>query len=260
MFLCKQNKGWFNVKFGRVLFEEKECNAVFEGEKALVNGRKIKLSELEFLPPCIPQKIVCLGKNYSEHAQELKNYKMIADSPDKPTIFLKPPSAMIGNKQPILWPEDKDVERVDYEGEMAVVIKEKAKNVRVEDASKIIAGYTCFNDVTARNVQKADVQWTRAKSYDSFAPIGPWIADASEFNPLNARITSRVNGETKQDSNTNKMTYNAFEITAWVSRIMTLYPGDVIVTGTPEGVGPLKRGDEVEVEIEGIGILKNKLK
>ncbi|MBI5159643.1 fumarylacetoacetate hydrolase family protein [Candidatus Micrarchaeota archaeon] len=247
------------MKFGRVLLEGREKNAFFEGDKAIVDGRKIAPGKFSFLPPCIPQKIVCLGKNYSEHARELKSYKMIADSPDKPTIFLKPPSAMVGSRQPIVWPEDKDVERVDYEGEMAVVIREKAKNVSVEDAHKYVAGYTCFNDVTARNVQKADVQWTRAKSYDSFAPIGPWITDASEFNPLDARVTSMVNGETKQDSNTSKMTFNAFEIVAWVSRIMTLFPGDVIATGTPEGVGPLKRGDEVEVEIEGIGILKNKL-
>ncbi len=247
------------VKFGRVLFEGKECNAVFDGEKALVDGRKVGLEGLTFLPPCLPQKIICLGKNYSEHARELKEYKMIVDSPDKPVIFLKPPSAMLGNGQPIIWPEDKDVTRVDYEAELAVVIGRKAKGVRASDASDIIAGYTCFNDVTARNVQKVDVQWTRAKSYDTFAPIGPWIVDGKEFDATDARIVCRVNGETRQDSNISKMIFNVFEIVEWVSRVMTLMPGDVIATGTPEGVGELKKGDEVEVEIEGIGVLKNKV-
>jgi 2-keto-4-pentenoate hydratase/2-oxohepta-3-ene-1,7-dioic acid hydratase in catechol pathway len=172
--------------------------------------------------------------------------------PEDPIIFIKPPSAAIGPGGEIIYPSSS--KHVDYEGELAVVIGKRAKNISSSFASDYILGYTCFNDVTARDLQQKDGQWTRAKSFDTFAPLGPWIAD---IDPSELDIRTRVNGIFKQDSNTSDLIFSVPRLVEFISQIMTLEPGDVIATGTPPGVGPLKSGDVVEIEIEGIGVLRN---
>ncbi|MET1124483.1 MAG: fumarylacetoacetate hydrolase family protein [Archaeoglobaceae archaeon] len=227
------------------------CGRIYEGsfeidgEVLVYDGEEILLEFVKFLPPVMPSKIVAVGLNYVDHAAELN-----MPIPDEPIIFLKPPSAVIGDGDPILLP---DVGRVDYEGELAVVIKKKCRDVR--DTEDVILGYTCFNDVTAREIQAKDVQWTRAKSFDTFAPIGPYVA---EIDPKGLEIVTRLNGKVVQKSTTANMIFDVYELVSFVSKVMTLYPGDVIATGTPAGVGQLKPGDMVEVEIEKIGVLRNR--
>lgn len=195
-----------------------------------------------------PTKIIAVGLNYLDHAKELN-----MDIPDYPLIFMKPSTSVIGHGDAIILPPQ--TKELHYEGELAVIIKEKTKNVAKHEASRFIAGYTCANDVTARDLQRIDGQWTRAKSFDTFCPLGPRIV--SEIDPKNLRIETRVNGVTKQRSNTKNMIFDVFELVSFISEIMTLLPGDAIITGTPPGVGEIKVGDTVEVEIEGIGVLKN---
>jgi 2-keto-4-pentenoate hydratase/2-oxohepta-3-ene-1,7-dioic acid hydratase in catechol pathway len=197
-----------------------------------------------------PTKIIAIGLNYYDHAQEL-NMKI----PGYPLPFLKPPTAVIGNGETIIYPPQ--TQELHYEGELGVVIGKKAKNISVNDAKHYVAGYTCANDVTARDLQRLDGQWTRSKSFDTFCPLGPRIV--KDIDTANLVISSRVNGVIKQNSNTNQMIFNAFELVSFVSFIMTLLPGDVIITGTPPGVGELRVGDVVEIEIEGIGILRNQV-
>jgi len=206
------------------------------------------LEEVELLAPVRPTKIVALGKNYRAHAAE-----MGSDVPLEPLIFLKPPSAVIGPKEPILLPEIS--ERVDYEGELAVVIGRRARHVSREEALNYVLGYTCANDVTARDLQRRDEQWTRAKGFDTFCPLGPWIV--TDVDPGQLTVETRVNGEVRQRGNTRDLVFDVPDLIAHISQIMTLEPGDVIMTGTPAGVGPLHPGDVVEVEIEGIGVLRN---
>lgn len=212
---------------------------------------ELPLSEVKLLSPTSPTKIVALGLNYKDHAEETG-----FPIPKEPLIFLKPPSAVIGNGDTILIP--KGIGRVDYEAELAIVIGKKCKNVTKQEAPNYILGYTCFNDVTARSLQGKDGQWTRSKSFDTFAPIGPWIS--TEVDPLDLSIKLYLNGELRQNSRTSKMIFNVYEIVSFVSSIMTLEPGDIIATGTPSGIGPIKDGDEVIVEIEGIGRLVNYVK
>ena len=195
-----------------------------------------------------PTKIIAIGLNYLDHAKELK-----MDIPDYPLIFIKPSTSVIGNGDAIILPPQ--TKELNYEGELAVVIKEKAKNVSKDEARRFIAGYTCANDVTARDLQRIDGQWTRAKSFDTFCPLGPKIV--SDIDPKHLSIITRVNGTVKQNSNTTNMIFDVFELVSFISEIMTLLPGDVIITGTPPGVGTIVVGDVVEVEIEGIGVLKN---
>jgi 2-keto-4-pentenoate hydratase/2-oxohepta-3-ene-1,7-dioic acid hydratase in catechol pathway len=195
-----------------------------------------------------PTKIIAIGLNYFDHAKELK-----MDIPDHPLIFMKPSTAIIGSGDAIIFPPQ--TKELNYEGELAVIIKEKVKNVSKDEARRFIAGYTCANDVTARDLQRIDGQWTRAKSFDTFCPLGPRIV--SDINPKNLPIITRVNGSVKQSSNTKNMIFDVFELVSFISEIMMLLPGDVIITGTPPGVGAIKVGDVVEVEIEGIGVLKN---
>jgi 2-keto-4-pentenoate hydratase/2-oxohepta-3-ene-1,7-dioic acid hydratase in catechol pathway len=195
-----------------------------------------------------PTKIIAIGLNYFDHAKELK-----MDIPDHPLIFLKPPTSIIGNGDVIILPPQ--TKELHYEGELAIVIKEKVKNVSKDEARRFIAGYTCANDVTARDLQRIDGQWTRAKSFDTFCPLGPRIV--SDIDPQHLSIITRVNGTVKQNSNTINMIFGVFELVSFISEIMTLLPGDVIITGTPPGVGAIEVGDVVEVEIEGIGVLKN---
>jgi 2-keto-4-pentenoate hydratase/2-oxohepta-3-ene-1,7-dioic acid hydratase in catechol pathway len=195
-----------------------------------------------------PSKIVAVGRNYADHAKELGN-----DAPSEPILFLKPPSALLAPGGTIVRPAMS--QRVDYEGELAIVIGREAKNVRAADWRDFVLGFTCANDVTARDLQKKDVQFTRAKAFDTFCPLGPHIE--TDLDPSRLRIQTRVNGALKQDGNTAQMVFPCDFLIEFISSVMTLFPGDVILTGTPAGVGPLAAGDTVEVEIEGIGTLRN---
>jgi len=196
-----------------------------------------------------PTKIIAIGLNYHDHAKEMN-----VSVPEYPLIFMKPPTTVILNGESIIYPHQ--TKELHYEGELGIVIKEKIKDISKDEAYKFIAGYTCANDVTARDLQRIDGQWTRSKSFDTFCPLGPRIV--SYVDPIaGLEIITRVNGNIKQYSNTKNMIFNVYELVSFISHIMTLMPGDVIITGTPPGVGPLVVGDTVEVEIEGIGVLKN---
>lgn len=208
------------------------------------------LEDIEILSPTEPSKIVCIGLNYKDHAKELN-----LGLPQSPVIFIKPSTTTNHTDNIIKYP--KISSQVDYEGELAVVIGKETKQVSVEEADDYIFGYTIINDVTARDFTLKDGQWTRGKSCDGFAPIGPFIE--TELDPLNQRIVTRVNGETRQDSNTNQMIFTPQEIISYISQTMTLNPGDIIATGTPPGVGEMKANSTVEVEIEDIGTLRNYL-
>jgi len=200
------------------------------------------------LPPVTPSKIVCVGRNYADHAKELGN-----EPPAEPILFLKPPSALLAPGGTIVRPAAS--QRVDFEGELAIVIGRTAKDVRANAWRDFVRGFACANDVTARDLQKKDVQFTRGKGFDTFCPIGPCIEDDLDVSDL--RVTTRVNGETRQDGRTSQMIFPPGVLLEFITSIMTLVPGDVILTGTPAGVGPLAAGDTVEVEIEGIGVLTN---
>ncbi|PIV53031.1 MAG: hypothetical protein COS17_06070 [Elusimicrobia bacterium CG02_land_8_20_14_3_00_37_13] len=210
--------------------------------------KKFPLNKIKLLAPCLPTKIVALGLNYTDHAKELK-MKIL----DEPIIFIKPSCSVIGPEDKIIFP--KMAKQVDYEAELAVVVKKTAKHVPEDRVNEYILGYTCFNDVTARDLQKKDGQWTRAKSFDTFSPIGPWITD--EVDPDNLKIEAYLNGKCVQSSWTSNMIFPVKKIFSFISQIMTLHPGDVIATGTPVGVGPMKPGDRVEIKIEKIGVLRN---
>lgn len=222
----------------------------FEG--GVKNGGGLGVKDVRILAPVLPSKIVAIGLNYKAHAAEFGK-----PLPETPMIFMKPPTAVIGPGDAIVYPSHMS-HRVDYEGELAVVIGRRAKDVPKEDALSHILGYTCINDVTARDLQGKDVQYIRAKGFDTFAPIGPWIETG--LNPLDARIETWLNGVKRQDTSTADMIFNVFELVSFVSHVMTLLPGDVIATGTPPGVGKMKPGDAVEVAIEGIGRLQNTVK
>ncbi len=219
---------------------------------ALKRGERLApLSELRLLAPCAPTKIVGVGRNYAEHAAE-----MGGDLPSEPLIFFKPPSALIGPGEVIEYPALS--KHVDYEAELAAVIGRRARNVSVKEAVDYVLGYTCANDVTARDLQRQDSQWTRAKGFDTFCPLGPWIVTG--LNPNDLAVESRVNGQVRQRSRTSHMHFSVAELIAFITRVMTLEPGDVIVTGTPAGVGPLQPGDRVEIEVQGIGVLENSVR
>ncbi|MBM4326555.1 MAG: hypothetical protein FJ118_05250 [Deltaproteobacteria bacterium] len=200
------------------------------------------------LAPVQPTKVVAIGLNYRDHAEEVG-----LPLPEEPILFIKPSTSVIGPLDPILLPRMSA--RVDYEAELAVVIGRTARNVPKDRAAEYISGYTCLNDVTARDLQQKDGQWTRAKSFDTFCPIGPWIE--TEVDPSDLAIELLLNGEPKQRSRTSNLIFNPFQLVAFVSDVMTLFPGDVIATGTPSGIGRLAPGDQVEVRIEGIGSLIN---
>lgn len=195
-----------------------------------------------------PSKIICVGLNYKDHARELK-----MEIPTHPIIFLKPPSALIFNGDSIIYPPQ--TRELHYEGELAVIIKDKIKNVSAEEAARHILGYTCGNDITARDLQRIDGQWTRSKSFDTFCAIGPEIV--TDIDPEDLAIKLYLNGEVKQNSRTSQMIFKPAHLVSFISQIMTLESDDVILTGTPPGVGPMQVGDRVEVEIEGIGRLVN---
>lgn len=210
--------------------------------------KHFSLDSIEFLSPVEPSKVIGVGLNYVDHAKELK-----MDIPENPMLFMKPPTSVVGPDAKILYPQMS--QQVEYEAEIAVVIKNKIKNVSVREATSHIYGYTCGNDVTARDLQKKDGQWTRAKSFDTFCSIGPWIVNGIDATDL--KIEMLLNGKVVQSSTTANMIFNIFELVSFVSQIMTLLPGDVILTGTPPGVGQVQPGDITEVKIEDIGTLRN---
>jgi 2-keto-4-pentenoate hydratase/2-oxohepta-3-ene-1,7-dioic acid hydratase in catechol pathway len=215
------------------------------------NEVQTPLADVRLLAPSEPSKIVCVGRNYVEHAKELGN-----EVPKVPLTFLKPPSSIIPNGGTVILPPQSS--QVEHEAELVVVIGKRGRNITTEQAKKYIFGYTIGNDVTARDLQKTDGQWTRAKGFDTFCSFGPWID--TEFDPADAVITCRVNGQMRQMASTRDMVFNVGTLIAYISSVMTLEPGDLIFTGTPAGVGELKNGDEVVVEIEGLGVLKNPVK
>jgi 2-keto-4-pentenoate hydratase/2-oxohepta-3-ene-1,7-dioic acid hydratase in catechol pathway len=204
------------------------------------------------LPPCWPTKIVCVGRNYVEHARELGN-----EVPAEPLIFLKPPSSLSANGDPIVYPRIS--QNVHFEGELGVVMGRRARHIRAEDALEYVRGYTCVNDVTARDIQRKDVQFTRGKGFDTFCAAGPWLVPRDEFDLLSARVVTRVDGEVRQDAPVTDMIFSVGAVIAFITQFMTLEPGDLIATGTPPGVGPMLPGQTVEVEVTGIGVLRNRV-
>ena len=212
-------------------------------------GKVYPLSDIKILPPSVPSKIICVGLNYSDHAEEMQK-----PLPPSPMLFMKPNTAVIAHNEEIVYPSHMS-ERVDYEGELAVIIGREAHMVEEEDAGKYIFGYTCINDITARDLQKIDIQFTRGKGFDTFAPFGPFIE--TEISPDNLKIKTLLNNEVKQDSTTSNLIFKVNTLVSFISKVMTLLPGDVIATGTPAGIGPVDPGDTLEVQIEGIGSLLN---
>jgi 2-keto-4-pentenoate hydratase/2-oxohepta-3-ene-1,7-dioic acid hydratase in catechol pathway len=217
-------------------------------EDPLPTGEEVSIDDVMLLAPVLPSKLVCVGKNYAAHAAE---FGMAV--PEEPLLFLKPSTAVIGPGDPIrLLPIN---DRTDYEGEMAVVMGRLAKNVRAEDASRFILGFTCANDVTLRDLQRTDDQWTKAKGFDGSCPLGPWIE--TSVDPTDVFVETRLNGDVVQRASTSEMVFGVGELIEYITTFMTLLPGDVLLTGTPEGVGPVRSGDVVEVEVEGVGTLRN---
>lgn len=220
-----------------------------DNEYCALLGREIALDAVKLLCPINPSKVVAVGLNYLDHIDEMGHGYI----PDDPVLFIKTSSCVIGPQEGIVLP--KESERVDFEAELGVVIGRPCENVSVEDAKKYIYGYTCLNDVTARDLQRKDGQWTRGKGFRTFCPIGPYVQ--TELDPSNVRVQGILNGEVKQDVTTDLLIKNVFELVSYISRVMTLLPGDIIATGTPKGVSPMKSGDTIEIVIEGIGTLKN---
>ena len=212
------------------------------------NGQTYPLEGVRVLAPCTPSKIIAVGYNYVGHANELEEVQ-----PFDPLIFLKAPSAIVANEESIIKP--RITERLGYEAELAVIIGRITKNVEPEDALRYVFGYTCGNDLTDRDLQKKEVQYARSKSFDTFCPLGPFVA--LDLDPTNLKVESRINGQVRQSSNTGLLIHPVPKLISWISKSMTLFPGDVILTGTPPGVGLLEPGDVVEVEVGGVGVLRN---
>lgn len=213
---------------------------------------EVDLKSVRLLPPSAPTKIVCVGRNYPEHARELGN-----EVPAEPLIFLKPPSSLIASGDDIVYPALS--QRVDFEGELGVIIGRTARNVRREEAMEYVLGYTCVNDITARDLQKKDGQWTRGKGFDTFCAAGPWMVPKEDVTLAELRVVTKLDGEVRQDGSVGDMLFPIDAIIAYVTAFMTLEAGDLIATGTPPGVGPMQPGSTVRVEIEGIGALENRV-
>ncbi|MFO0693557.1 MAG: fumarylacetoacetate hydrolase family protein [Polyangiales bacterium] len=247
------------MRYGRIAWNGREafCRLV-DGNARLLSaepwnggeetGESVALADARLVAPVAPSKIVCIGKNYAKHAAE-----MGSDVPKTPLLFLKAPTSILGPGETIELPSQS--QRVEHEGELAVVIGRKARHVTREEALSFVFGYACANDVTARDLQRSDVQFTRSKSFDTFCPIGPWIE--TELDPTRVGVTLTVNGTIRQDGNARDMVFPVAYLISFISSVMTLLPGDVILTGTPEGVGPLVDGDSVSVGIDGVGTLEN---
>jgi 2-keto-4-pentenoate hydratase/2-oxohepta-3-ene-1,7-dioic acid hydratase in catechol pathway len=247
------------VRLVRFRFGDRIATGVVEGdsvrllqgtffEEPVPTGEEVPLADVRLLAPVIPSKIVAVARNNPAHAAELGN-----DVPTHPMLFFKPATSVIGPDDPIPLPEGS--ERIDHEAELAAVIGRLCRRVTEEEAPKYVLGYTCANDVTARDWQKADGQWARAKGSDGFCPLGPWIE--TELDASDAAVVARVNGEERQRGRTSDFVFSPAALISFISRSITLLPGDVVLTGTPSGVGPLAVGDRVEVEVEGIGVLAN---
>jgi 2-keto-4-pentenoate hydratase/2-oxohepta-3-ene-1,7-dioic acid hydratase in catechol pathway len=233
---------WYQSEDGREFIQ---CDPETFESQGVVEVKRL-------LAPTIASKIVAVGLNYRDHAEELG-----LELPKEPILFMKPATSVIGPLDDIVYPSQSS--RVDYEAELAVVMAKTCRNVKASNAREVILGYTCLNDVTARDLQVSDGQWTRAKSFDTFAPIGPWI-ETDIGDPHSLAITSHLNGECKQSSNTKNLIFSVFELVEFISGIMTLNKGDVIATGTPSGIGPMNPGDEIVIELEGIGVLTNRVR
>lgn len=249
------------MRYVRIEGPEGPCWGVLKGEEVFTlskppydgvdyDGGKLPLSQCKLLAPCSPTKIVCVGKNYVEHAKE-----MGAEPPGFPVLFLKGINALNGQEGAVHAPSF--VKRLDYEGELAIVIRRTAKDVKAKDFADYVFGYTCLNDVTARDVQQHDGQWTRGKSMDGFCPVGPWVVD--DVDPVALKLETRLNGKSVQQGNTADFITPIPQLIEFITASMTLEPGDVVATGTPVGIGPMIPGDVVEVDIEGIGVLKNQI-
>jgi 2-keto-4-pentenoate hydratase/2-oxohepta-3-ene-1,7-dioic acid hydratase in catechol pathway len=210
-----------------------------------------RVAGVRLLAPCVPTKVVAVGLNYRDHARELG-----MAVPEFPILFLKPPTAVIGPDDDIRYPAMSS--QVDYEGELGIVIKDRVSRIAPDESRRHILGYTCANDVTARDLQKQDGQWTRAKGFDTFCPVGPWIE--TDLDPDDLQIETWLNGERRQSSRTSQFVFGVYHLVSFISQVMTLETGDLIITGTPAGIGPMNRGDVVEVRIEGIGSLVNRVK
>lgn len=248
------------MKYVRFFYEEAIQFGMLDGERVTVldrsflekghqsTGKILNLMDIQLLAPVQPSKVVCIGLNYAKHIAEWGGSK-----PEDPIIFIKPSTSVIGPNDHIVLPTIS--QQVDHEAELAVVIGKKAKDVREDQAYDYIFGYTCGNDVTARDLQRKDGQWTRGKGFDTFCPLGPWIVD--NLDPSRLDVRAVLNGEVKQSSNTQYFLNPIPKLVSFISQVMTLLPGDVIMTGTPEGVGPMKSGDEIVVQVEGIGELRN---
>ncbi len=236
--------GWVNGDMAGII--EGSPFESFRREQA-----NIPLTDLRVLPPVVPSKIICVGRNYAAHAEEHD-----AEVPEVPLLFLKPPSSVIGPGETIFLPPQS--QRVEHEGELAVVIGKRSRWLDIESAKEAILGYTIANDVTARDLQRRDGQWTRGKGFDTFCPIGPWVE--TDLDPADAVITCTVNGELRQMGSTRDMVFPVRQLVAFASSVMTLEPGDLLLTGTPAGVGLLNDGDELLTSIEGIGELRNLVK
>ena len=250
------------IKYLRFISKGKERCGILEGdcvreisgnffEEFAFTGEKFVLDEVKLIAPCNPSKVVAVGLNYADHVKEFGS----KDTPSNPTLFIKLPHTVIGPGETILIP--RGATRVDYEAELAAVIGRTCRNADPEEASSCVFGVTCLNDVTERDMQKADGQWTRAKNFETFCPIGPYIVTGINYSALDIKLF--LNGEIRQSSNTRNLIWGVNELISFISHIMPLYPGDVVTTGTPSGVGPMKDGDIVEVVIEGIGTLKNRV-
>jgi 2-keto-4-pentenoate hydratase/2-oxohepta-3-ene-1,7-dioic acid hydratase in catechol pathway len=242
---------------GRFRYGKRVLQGIVEDNEVMVTsgklkGRRIALERLRVLTPSRPTKIVCVGLNYKDHAAELG-----MPLPSEPVLFLKPPSAALAHREAIVYPSM--AKRVDYEAELGVVISRRCRNVSAKEVERFILGYTCFNDVTARDLQQRDGQWTRAKSFDTFAPFGPYVVTPDEVDVAQLEVKLYLNRRLKQRGSTKNMIFPVEELISFISRIMTLERGDVIATGTPPGVGPMKPGDEVVVEIPQVGRLVNRV-
>ncbi len=248
------------MRLARFRYGDRIATGVVEGDSIRVlrgtffedpvpTGEEVPLADVRLLAPVLPSKVIGVGRNYRAHAEELGQ-----DVPEEPLLFMKPSTAVIGPGDPI--PLHPDSHRIDYEGELAIVIGRITRKVgSIEQAQAAILGYTCGNDVTLRDLQEKDDQWTRAKGFDGAAPLGPWVETGLDTSDLG--IETRVNGETRQSGRTSELLVGPAALVAYISRYLTLLPGDVVLSGTPAGVGPLREGDRVEVEIEGIGVLSN---
>ncbi len=242
---CQTSSG---AQYGVIDDDTIRLLAKFPYDEIVYSGEEVALADVRLLPPCIPSKIVAIGFNYAPHSKELG-----VEIPKLPLLFLKPPSAIIGHGEAIILPTMSN--QVEYEAELGVVIGRILKDVPEAEALDSVFGYTCINDVTARDLQKIDGQFTRAKGFDTFCPMGPWIR--TDLDCTSLRVQSFVNGQPRQDGNTADLIHPVAELISYISQVMTLNPGDVISTGTPAGVGVLRNGDQVVVEITGLGRLEN---